>query len=134
MKRPPAGEGPSRRRFKSKTSGRVRSRALQIIYGPTPIHWISDSIARVPSETVGARFYTVNLRRNTCECPGWRKRKTQCKHLYAAAEERRLLTGVPAAPQRRRYKNPRYYDRLRRVRKPCVLEMLRCVGVWVNNG
>src|ERR1700733_13491913 len=117
------------------SSGRIRNRALQILFGDTPIHWLSKDIAEVPSETVGGRYYVVNLARLTCECGFWRKRKTACKHIVAASEERTQSTGQRQSQgSRTAYRNPRYYDRLRSVRTSCLQEMLRCIRVWVNNG
>lgn len=123
------------RRISNSNSGRIRSRALQIRFGDAPIRWLSKDVVEVPSETVGGRYYVVNLLRETCGCGWWRKRKTACKHIVAACEERMQLTGErPPGANRSVYRNPRYYDRLRRVRKSCLQEMLRCIREWVSHG
>jgi hypothetical protein len=122
------------RRISTRHSGRTFSRAMNILWGDTPIIWVGDHIARVPSETVGGKRYTVNLLRGTCECPWWRKCKESCKHIVAAREARRQTTGQSErGASRTTYKNPRYYDRLRRVRTRCVHELLRCVSNWVSH-
>lgn len=124
------------RRPSSSSAGRIRSRALQILFGDVPIRWLSQDVAEVPSEAIGGRYYIVNLKRDTCHCGWWRKRKTVCKHIVAAREERRQLTGQqrPPASQQSGRRNPRYYDRLRRERTGCLQELLRCIGEWVNHG
>jgi hypothetical protein len=122
-------------RQRSSQSRRIHSRALHILYGSAPIHRLSDDVWSVPSETEGGVYYTVNLRRPTCECPDWRKRKHQCKHMLAAV----LYRGGVSAPSEQpscanEYRNPSYYDRMRIMRRPCVREMLRCISRWVNHG
>lgn len=115
-------------------SGNVRSRALRILFGEVPIIWTGARIARVPSETIGGRFYVVNLLRGTCACPAWRKTKRACKHIVAACIEWSQTTrSASPAVRTRRHKNPPYYDCLRRVRKQCLNELFRCAGVWANH-
>lgn len=114
---------------------RIQSRALHILYGSAPIHRLSDDVWSVPSETEGGVYYTVNLRRPTCECPDWRKRKHQCKHMLAAILYRGHVSGPSEQPNcATQHRNPSYYDRMRSMRRPCVRGILRCVSQWVNHG
>ncbi len=109
-------------------SKRKKNLALQILYGATPIIDLGHRIYQVPSQSNGA-YYTVNLQRDTCSCPDWRKRKRACKHIYAARQYRADIECDPGdVPEPNPHKNPPYYDRLRAVQRHCIRHMLRCIG------
>lgn len=121
---------------KRKDSDKRKNLALQILRDSRPIKDQLGGIFDVPSQS-GPRYYTVNLTRNSCECPDWRKRHRPCKHIWAARMWREKIEPNATeafVPHSNPYQNPPYYDRLRRVRKPCVREMLRCLGKAVTRG
>jgi hypothetical protein len=122
-----------------KESKRRKNLAIQIFYGDRPIVLIGKSIYSVPSGTSGDIAYIVNLKRNICECKFWRKTHETCKHIYAARMYREQIEGRPVpAPETGLepvvYKHPPYYEKLRRVRRPCMRELLRCIGKQVDLG
>jgi len=124
-------------KMRPKDSEKRKNLALQILNSARPIKDCLGGIFEVPSITEGGKYYTVNLNRLTCECPDWRKRKRPCKHIWAARMFRhKIEPGAEGAlvAHSNPYKNPPYYDRLRRARKPCVRELLRCAGVAANRG
>jgi hypothetical protein len=115
-------------------SSRRKNLALQILNGEAPIKDMGGGIYEVPSQSVGGEYYAVNLNRNTCECPDWRKRKYPCKHIYAARMFRDGTTSTTEfASEPNPYRNPPYYDRLRREQRECIRAMLRCVGARVTD-
>lgn len=113
---------------------RMLSRALNILDSENPIREINGSgIFRVPSETDGAVYYAVNLRRKSCECKDWRKRGGECKHITAAKLYRaKVVVTAPPAVNGRQIPHPRHYERVRAARRPCIREALRCISDWVN--
>lgn len=119
-------------RHKPGESKRRQNLALQIRMGPRPIIRIGEGIYDVPSQTDGAVTYIVNLIRNTCECKYWRSSHAICKHIYAARMFRSdtEFDAIPE-PERSEYRHPAYYERLRSVRRPCIRELLRCIGQQV---
>lgn len=116
-------------------SARARSKALQIYFGRKPIRPEGGGIYNVPSQTVGGRFYTVNLNRNTCECKSFTSRKAACKHIFAARMFRDKITKPVDLDERppKLYRNPKDYVRLRVARRPVSREMLRCLALQVNS-
>jgi len=120
-------------------SKRRKNLAIQIFYGERPIVLIGIGIYSVPSGTSGDIAYIVNLIRNTCECKFWRKEHLTCKHIYAARMYRQqieggTLPGPESAVESGAHKHPPYYEKLRRVRRPCMRELLRCIGKQVDLG
>ncbi len=120
-------------------SKRRMNLALQIFYGERPIVLIGMGIYSVPSGTSGDIAYIVNLIRNTCECKFWRAHHVTCKHIYAARMYREQIEGgtVPgpeSAVESGAHKHPLHYEKLRRVRRPCMRELLRCIGKQVDLG
>jgi hypothetical protein len=82
-----------------------------------------------PSEADPSVEYVVNLDFGTCECPRYRndKRKSPCKHIWACRLERSIATRVlPSTPNP--YKNPPYYEAVKRHEEDCVRELLRCLA------
>lgn len=120
-------------------SKRRKNLAIQIFYGERPIVLMGMCIYSVPSGTRGDIAYIVNLIRNTCECEFWRKHHVTCKHIYAARMYREHIEGRPvpaqeSAAESGAHKHPPYYEKLRRVRRPCMRELLRCIGKQVDLG
>lgn len=122
-----------------KESKRRMNLALQIFYGDRPIVLIGVGIYSVPSATSGEEAYIVNLIRNTCDCKFWRRTHAICKHIYAARLYREQIEGRPVpepepGSEPAVHRHPPHYEKLRRVRRPCMRELLRCVGRQVDLG
>lgn len=127
------GDGQNRIRVAQTKARRKLSRALEIVYSDAPIRNVGGDVYEVPSRTVGGKYYPVNLRRQTCTCPDWRKRGGRCIHIEAAAlhRSREMGTAAPAV-NGRPVPHPRHYERVRTSRRACLRTTLRCVGTWVN--
>jgi hypothetical protein len=84
-------------------------------------------IWHVPSAS-SQRHYVVNAQHMTCECEDHRKHHHRCKHIWAVLLEKAVTERVLPAPLPNPYKNPSYYDIVKRNEEDAMRELLRCLA------
>jgi hypothetical protein len=120
-------------RVTQKASSKRRSRALQIVFGETPIIRVGGPIWSVPSEST-CKTYVVNMERLTCECPYWRNMHSTCKHIEAVRIFQ-ARTAIPSEPRyvlKNKYKNEPWLDRVEERQFEILVALLRSLGESVS--
>lgn len=116
-----------------------QKKALRMFFSDKMIVHLGGLSFKVQSETIAGLWYVVCVDPQfyDCECPRWREqqprkgRKRQlCKHLRVARMQyyvRMKKAGqMPSVPNP--YKNPPWYNAVKRIEKQCVRELLRCLA------
>jgi hypothetical protein len=124
----------------------IDKKALRIFFSDGLIIHVGGLTFKVQSESIPGHWYTtcIDPAALDCECKFWRaqkpkkskkdkgkkKRRLLCKHMKASKMQYavRIKRDSQMPSNSNPYKNPPWYNAVKRIEKDCVMELLRCLG------